>query len=62
MSVNVNNRNVVDYPPSYIQTVSQHHVIAVEEEPDGITFQCDTIPVTDITVYITSMGVVKNAI
>lgn len=60
MEVNVNNRNVIDYPPECIQVVSQHHVLAIKEEVDGITFQCDAIPVNDITVYVTSMGVTKN--
>lgn len=60
MEVNVNNRNVIDYPPEYIQIVSQHHVLAIREETDGITFKCDTIPVNDITVYITSMGVTRR--
>lgn len=60
MAVNVDNRNVVDYPPQYIQIVSQHHVLAINEESDGITFQCDSIPVNDITVYITSMGVINH--
>ena len=60
LKVNVNNRNVIDYPPECIQIVSQHHVLAIKEESDGITFQCDSIPVNDITVYVTSMGVIKN--
>lgn len=61
LEVNVNNRNVIDYPPECIQIVSQHHVLAIKEETDGITFQCDSIPVNDITVYVTSMGVIRNA-
>ena len=60
LEVNVNNRNVIDYPPEYIQIVSQHHILAIKEETDGITFQCDSIPVNDITVYVTSMGVIRN--
>lgn len=60
MEVNVNKRNVVDYSPEYIQTVSQHHILAIREEADGITFQCDSIPVNAIKVYITSMGVTRN--
>ena len=60
MTVNTNNRNVIDYPPQYIQIVSQHHILAIKEESDGITFQCDAIPVNDITAYVTSMGVINH--
>ena len=60
LTVDTNNRNVIDYPPAYIQIVSQHHVLAIREESDGIIFQCDTIPINDITVYVTSMGVINN--
>lgn len=59
LSLNINNRNVVDYPPEFIDIVSQYHIIAVKEEADGVTFQCSGIPLTDITVYITSMGVIR---
>ena len=59
--INVNNRNVIDFTPDYVQTVARHHILAVKEENDGITFQCDSIPVSDVTVYITSMGVVRSA-
>ena len=60
LEVNVNNRNVIDYPPECIQIVSQHHVLTIKEETDGITFQCDSIPVNDITVYVTSMGEIRK--
>lgn len=59
ISINTENRNVIDVPSEYIQVVSQHHILAIREETDGITFQCDSIPGVDISIYITSMAVVK---
>lgn len=59
MNINTENRNVIDIPSEYVQIVSANHVIAILEESDGITFQCDAIPTTDIVCYITSMVVVN---
>lgn len=61
LEINMNNRNVIDYPLEYNQIVSQHNILAIKEEADGITFKCDTIPTNNVIVYITSMKVIRNA-
>lgn len=60
MRIDTNNRNAIDYPPEYNQIVSQHHILAIREESDGITFQCDSIPASSIIVYVTSMKVTRR--
>ena len=61
MEIDTRNRNIVDVPPAYVQAFANYRIMAINEDSNGITFQCDTIPMVDIECYVTSMGVISDA-
>lgn len=60
VSVNTENRNVIDPAPASLTEWCRCGVYASTESADGITFVCSECPETDLFFKITSMVVNEN--
>lgn len=61
VSVNTENRNIIDPVPESLEEWCRCGVYASVESADGVTFVCSEVPETDLNFQITSMVVSTNA-